>query len=277
MLDNVNFLVIGSQRCGTTWIHQLMVNLGIRLPVNKQTYFFDRNYKKGMDWYWNQFPPEDLSLSVGSPKIVGEIATGYCLPNAFNRMVQQFPNTKLILVVRDPIDRALSNFKKRKSEYGNLSFQKAILSDADLLERGMYGEMIDRMITNYDERNIKILFYEDLCSNPTEFARDIINFLEIDVSVSLLGSALPGRVNSSRFSGYAQFLKRIGLDPLVKYLRKKGIKRRIERLPIFSDRKPKDLRVALTAHQHDRLSQSNNLLLKNTGRSYEMERLYICE
>ena len=119
----MDFFIIGSQRCGTTWIHKLLEKCDINLPINKQTYFFDRNINLGLDWYQSQF-----SNSNGSIK-KGEVATGYCLPEAFSEMNKCFPNSKLILIVRDPIDRCYSNYVKRRDDYGSKSFAQVLNED----------------------------------------------------------------------------------------------------------------------------------------------------
>ncbi|MCZ6836347.1 MAG: hypothetical protein O7G85_11285, partial [Planctomycetota bacterium] len=71
--DRVSFLMVGCQRCGTTWIDAaLREHPEIYLPPQKQTYFFDRNYESGIDWYLSQYQEVQPCHQA-----VGEVATGY--------------------------------------------------------------------------------------------------------------------------------------------------------------------------------------------------------
>ena len=76
--EDITFLMVGCQRCGTTWVDAaLREHPEIYLPQQKQSYFFDRNYDRGMDWYLRNF--EGVNTEH---KAVGEVATGYSLPGA---------------------------------------------------------------------------------------------------------------------------------------------------------------------------------------------------
>ena len=103
----ITFFMIGCQRCGTSWIDAaLRDHPQVFLPKMKQSYFFDRNYKNGIDWYMERFKEIEPQQ-----KAVGEIATGYCLPEAIQDMAKHFPDVKLMMVMRNPVDRAYSNFQ----------------------------------------------------------------------------------------------------------------------------------------------------------------------
>ena len=153
----IDFFVIGSQRCGTTWIDEALRSTNeVLLPINKQTYYFDRNYSKGIDWYFGQY---DKSVTSGY-KLAGEVATGYCLDGAIDRLALSFPSAKLILVVREPVSRAYSNFKKRNIEYAGQSFEGAIENDEDLVARGLYGEMLVRIYKHFPLHQVQIVYFE---------------------------------------------------------------------------------------------------------------------
>lgn len=218
----MDFFILGSQRCGTTWIHELLKSKGVCLPTNKQTYFFDRNYHLGLDWYYSQF----AELTPEAKK--GEVATGYCLPDFFSRLNEHFPSAKLILVVRHPIDRAFSNYSKRKDEYGECSFVQAISQDEDLLTRSLYGEMLEHIHSCGRGDDLLILFYEDLVKNPSEFAAAIFEHLDIEINEST-DVSLPGVVNSSRYSDIARAMKAWRLSWLVRLLRRMKVKALVER------------------------------------------------
>jgi len=208
----VTFFMVGCQRCGTTWTDAaLREHPQVFLPSKKQSYFFDRNYDKGMDWFMERFK------GIESKQIaVGEIATGYCLPGSVPRMAKHFPNVKLLMVMRNPIDRAYSNYQSRKSECGWTSFEQAIESDVDLLERGQYADQIDALLEHYPREQLKLLLYDDLHEDDRSFLTSVLEFIgvESDVDSKLFGQ----RKNAAMFPKTRKVLHQFGLKPLTKLL-----------------------------------------------------------
>ena len=88
-----NFIVAGVQRCGTTWLDTaLRGHPEIFLPATKQSYFFDRTYERGIDWYWTRFDG-----AGPQHRAVGEVATGYSLPHAVPRLARHLPDIRLVM------------------------------------------------------------------------------------------------------------------------------------------------------------------------------------
>ncbi len=210
----VTFLMVGCQRCGTTWTAAaLRDHPQVYLPTKKQSYFFDRNYDKGIDWYLQKFSgvePEQVA--------VGEIATGYCLPEAVPLMAKHFPDIKLLMVMRNPIDRAYSNYQTRKIEEDWSTFEDAIESSPDILKRGEYIDQIDDLLKHYSREHILFMLYDDLHSNDQEFLHSILQFLGVDSSYE--SKMIGQRKNAAIFPKLRKVLRQLGLNPLVHLIRK---------------------------------------------------------
>jgi hypothetical protein len=213
----INFFMVGCQRCGTTWTAAaLRDHPEVYQPVKKQSYFFDRNYDKGIDWYLNFYTDVEPKH-----KAVGEIATGYCLPSAIPLMAKHFPNVKLMMVMRNPIDRAYSNYQTRRIEEGWSSFEDAIERDPEFLERGQYIDQIDVLLDYYDRDKILFLLYDDLSKDDRAYLTQILDFIGVD---SNRESKLFGqRKNAAIFPGLRKWLHNMGLDSLVHVVRKSFI------------------------------------------------------
>ncbi|MBC8523269.1 sulfotransferase domain-containing protein [PVC group bacterium] len=210
----ITFLMVGSQRCGTTWTAAaLSDHPEVYLPEKKQSYFFDRNYDKGIDWFMERF-----SGVESQHKAVGEIATGYCLIDAIPRMAKHFPDIKLLMVMRNPVDRAYSNFQTRQIESNWSSFEDAIESDPDILERGQYSDQIDELLKHYKPEQVLFLLYDDLYSDDRSFLKTILDFIGVDSSIEskLIGQ----RKNAAVFPNLRNILHKLGLDPVVRVFRK---------------------------------------------------------
>ncbi len=215
--SDITFLMVGCQRCGTTWTAAaLRDHPEVYQPVKKQSYFFDRHYDNGIDWYLNFF--KDVEPHH---KAVGEIATGYCLPESVPRMAKHFPDIKVLMVMRNPIDRAYSNYQTRKVEENWSSFEDALEKDSEFLARGQYIEQVEVLLEHYDNKNILFLLYDDLHDDDRAYLTKILDFIGVD---SQRESKLFGqRKNAAIFPRLRKWLHLMGLDSVVHMIRKSSI------------------------------------------------------
>lgn len=103
-----DFLIIGSQKAGTTSLyHALRLHPEVFVPEKKELNFFflEDEYARGLDYYARYFEPAPAGI-----KAVGEASPGYiCHPETPARIAAALPDAKLVLTVRNPIDRACRN------------------------------------------------------------------------------------------------------------------------------------------------------------------------
>jgi hypothetical protein len=109
------FLIIGVQKAGTTALHNyLSQHPSIRSPTTKEIHFFnsDLRYSKGIDYYHSKFPlTDDGSLFI-------DASGGYLISNiAYKRIYKYNPKIKMIVLLRDPVDRAYSAWNMYRSRY----------------------------------------------------------------------------------------------------------------------------------------------------------------
>jgi hypothetical protein len=207
--SDITFFMIGCQRCGTTWTDAaLRDHPQVYLPVKKQSYFFDRNYEKGIDWFMDRFDEVEEHHQA-----VGEIATGYCLLDSIPLMAKHFPNIKLLMVMRNPTDRAYSNFQTRQIDSNWASFEDAIESDPDLLERGQYIDQIDTLLKYYDREQILFLLYDDLHTNDRAYLSSVLEFIGVESNVE--SKMIGQRKNASLFPHLRMRLHQLGFKTIV--------------------------------------------------------------
>ena len=194
-----DFLIIGAQKAGTSAFYELLSQHPSVISRPGEIHFFDVQYELGPRWYRAQFPTWRKS-----GMIVGDKSPYYLYhPLAPVRAHSLIPKAKVIALLRNPIDRAYSqywmNLRKNQEE---LPFSDAVkvekerlagLEDAILatgitnpfsshrlhsyLARGCYLEQIKRWQTYYPPDQMKILLYEDLRDNPEAVMREILPFL----------------------------------------------------------------------------------------------------
>ena len=135
-----------------------------------------------------------LFQSVSGEKAIGEASTAYLYSTkAIERIKHYIPNVKVIAILRDPVERAYSNFlhlvRDGREPFSN--FRKALEEESNrrinswgwgwrYLDRGFYYSQLKEWFTNFSESQIKIYLYEDLCEDPAGLLTNICDFLDID-------------------------------------------------------------------------------------------------
>ncbi len=215
--SDITFLMIGCQRSGTTWTDAaLREHPEVYLPATKQSYFFDRNYHEGHEWYLSRFEEVD-----DRHKAVGEVATGYSTLEAIPRMAHDLPHVKLFMTMRHPIDRAHSYYISRRATHGWRSMEQALDERPDLLTRGEYIDQVEALLKHYPPERLLLLFYDDFSRDDRAYLRSILEFLDVDPNFE---SSQFGRMrNSAMFPRLRAALNRVGLRPVLRVVSRSPI------------------------------------------------------
>ena len=127
-----DFVIIGAHKSGTTSLYDFITqHPSIESASEKEPCYFSTKYKFGSLWYRSNFPTE-LSKYLLAKKdgkfYTGEATTSYLFhPSSAYRMKKMLPNIKLIVILRNPVDRAYSNYNYSvKYNKETLSFMKGI-------------------------------------------------------------------------------------------------------------------------------------------------------
>ncbi len=167
------FVIVGAQKSGTTTLaYWLRHHSKIALAAGVR--FFDLHYHRGMSWYASQLPE-----SPG--KKIGEVAPSYSYhAKAIERMAAHLPELRLVMVLRNPIDRAYSHYwHNRARGTESLSFEDALDAEPDRIsggdddrlrysyvDRGRYSEQVERILQFYPRASLGVLAFEDLAARP---------------------------------------------------------------------------------------------------------------
>lgn len=188
------FVGIGVQKCGTSWVHeQLAEHPEVFVPAGKELDFFFRD--RGLAWYEEQFAPAPAGARAGelSPNYFARLQV--CVP-----MKSLLPAARLFCVLRDPVERAHSQWKMAR-ERGNipagLAFIDAFRADLRFLRRqGDYAALLEVWSRYYPlGKQLLVLFHDDLRREPAAFMRRLCLFLGVDPDFRF--SQLEARVNAS--------------------------------------------------------------------------------
>jgi len=151
-----DFLIVGAQKCGTTSLkHNLNKHRDVYVPEycvansNQINFFdYDNEYSKGVDWYASLFK---------EGYVCGEKSVEYIMSDkAIRRIKKHVPEVKIILCVRNPVDRFISQLNMRKGGMRPISIDVA-LRDDEYIYRGMYFKQIKNLMKYFNREQIHIM------------------------------------------------------------------------------------------------------------------------
>lgn len=193
-------LIIGAMKSGTTslnaWLRQ---HPQVLFPCRKELHYFDQNSNRSVGWYRSHFP---LLRQLQKP------AGGFCTleatpaylyrPEVPQRMHALLPEARLIAILRNPVQRAISHYDHRHRHKRELrSLEEALTAphgvdglgnkvpDNLYKHRGHYAEQIARVLSCYPREQLLVLRSEDLFADPDAAYRRVLEFLQIDSSHAL--------------------------------------------------------------------------------------------
>jgi hypothetical protein len=198
-----DFIIIGAQKSGTSSLYRYLEgHPELKLSYRKQMHFFDQFYRKGINWYRAGFPLEAFNRTTKT----GEATPFYIFhPYAAERMHRHLSEVKLIVMLRNPIDRAHSHYQMKKDQGWETaaSFEAALeleqtriepelekmLEDPDYyskvyrnfsyLARGRYYEQLQRWMKYYKRDQLLILNSDDFFADPQSVLNEVCTFIGI--------------------------------------------------------------------------------------------------
>jgi len=187
-----DFICVGPGRTGTTWLHAaLSGQVGLPLRV-KETRFWGQYYYKGIEWYADHFRHCDPTLPAG------ETCPYFATPGARERIARHIPKCKIIVTLREPVDRSYSQYRTLcKMGLIHGSFEEA-LKHPRIAETNRYAFHVSEWIRLFGA-NVKVLLFDDLRRDPQSFLDQVCDFIGI-ARIRLEGKRIrTGDINSDRY------------------------------------------------------------------------------
>jgi hypothetical protein len=183
-------LVIGAQKAGTTSLFNYLVqHPQVRAPFVKEIHYFDLHYAEGDSWYRSRFP---LTRSLDGGALTLDASPYYLVhPQVPARAARLLPGVKLVVLLRNPVDRALSHYQHEvRGRRESLSFAEAIEAEGERLAgeearlaadptyysynhhrysyllRGRYVEQLQRWVEHFPRSQLLVVQSEWLFRDP---------------------------------------------------------------------------------------------------------------
>lgn len=171
-------IYIGADKCGSSTLAAVFEqHPQVSLAESKDSYYFDRNYSRGFDWYAKQFH----CGSMGAANLSLEICHDYMFSElALMRIARDIPQVKLVVFLRDPVERAWSAYRYwQKFAIRSTSFWEAVDRLPTIVTNGYYHRWLDLVFDWFDETEVHVAFAEDLFKEQQETLIRLFRFLEI--------------------------------------------------------------------------------------------------
>jgi hypothetical protein len=194
-------LIIGAQRSGTTSLFQYLArHPDVLPPLGKEIHYFDFHYARGITWYRGRFP---YSYRLRRGALTLDASPYYLMhPLVPGRAAQLLPEVKLIALLRNPVDRALSHYQHEvRDGRESLSFAEAIDRESERLageeerlrsdpdyysyahhrfsytRRGLYLDQLRRWVEHFPRSRLLVLQSEWLFRDPAAATAAVQQFL----------------------------------------------------------------------------------------------------
>ena len=222
-----DFVILGGQRCGTSSMYKYLGRHPQIAPsLRKETEYFTIDYDKGESWYRAHFPLRSRRRTaqlMGKRLVSFEATPDYLFdPRAPQRLAELLPDAKLVIMLRDPVERAFSHYHHNvRLGLEDLSFRDAIEAEGDriapdiaamydnpldrvvsyrrysYLSRGHYGEQITRWFDLFDRDRFLFIIAEDFFEHPGDSLHSLEEFVGVEtwsppdfVNYSYTGNAI---------------------------------------------------------------------------------------
>ena len=205
-----DFIIIGAQKSGTTSLYNFVIkHPAIALVTKKELHYFSVHYARGELWYRSNFPT-NLSRYIFYKKTNQKLHSGEASPLYLfypmvpGRMKEALPDVKLIVILRNPSDRAYSHYHHSlRKNMEPMSFEKAVeleeercagereqlIQDPNFipkhyrahsyLARGVYADQLENWFKYYDRKQFLILATEDFRKNSQRTLDQVFDFLGV--------------------------------------------------------------------------------------------------
>jgi Sulfotransferase domain len=192
-----DFIIGGAPRSGTTWLYELLdrhPDVYMAKPLKPEPKFFLRDdlYAKGLSHY-----SQAWFAGAGDDEVAGEKSTDYLeSAAAAARIARDLPRVKLVFILREPVDRAYSNYLWTKMNgLETESFETAIRLEAQrerelperlrftrpysYFSRGLYADLLAPYFKTFPRAQLLVVRYEDITERPAALAESLHRFLGV--------------------------------------------------------------------------------------------------
>lgn len=262
-----NLFIVGAAKCGTTSLHNyLALHPEVSMAEPKEPQLFSSAR-------WKERLPAYADMLDAAAPVRGESSTTYTrwplIQHVPERVAARCPGAKLIYVVRDPIERIVSDYAQQYAQLRELRTLRGALWDLDqpgnfYVTQSRYATQLERWLEHFPRERVLVLAQEDLREDRVRTVREALEFLEVDPSVPAgVEAEFNTNAEKERLTPAAARLW-FTATPLIRRLPRR-VERALLRSPLFPVEKvgkpvlDEELRDALAAELRDEAARFREL------------------
>lgn len=174
----LHFVCVGPQRTASSWLDRaLRSHPGIALPAHvKETFYFDRYYDRGLNWYASFFD------YASADQVCGEVGSTYFeSKRAVQRIQSHSADARIIVMVRNPLSRTFSSFRHEYSKgRAREDFFAAIREQPRIVGAGRYAALCAEWEAVYGREGVLYVVQEDIEADPQGQIDRVFRFLGVE-------------------------------------------------------------------------------------------------
>ena len=190
------FVHIGPGKTGSTWLHEVLsLHPDVYLTPAKDLYFFSRYYGRGIDWYRAQFAAAPREV-----RVIGEVCPDYLLSRDAAPRIREVlgPDVKLMVTLRDPVERAFSSYLyAAKHGLAEPTFRATLDAQPEIIQEGRYATQLRHYVDAVGTASIRVGIFDDFTSNPQAFLDGTTEWLGV-APMALSDEQLAAQLPASR-------------------------------------------------------------------------------
>ena len=200
------FIGIGAPRAGSTWLYQVLrSHPEIYMPHRrKEIMFFDHHFDRGLQWYQGFFPK---LAEAEHYRAIGEVSPWYMVHQETAPRIQRtLNNCRLLVILRNPIDRTYSRYKNLVLEHGEKrSFSVFVREDQRAVDVSCYDRHIEYFRRFFAADRFKYIIFERATRNPVRSLATVADFLGLTHGFEQIGIRMFENPNPSQVTRFPRF------------------------------------------------------------------------
>jgi hypothetical protein len=202
--------VVGASKSGTSWLSEIFSrHKSLFVPKKKEIHYFNKegigksnipnpNYAKDINWYHSHFQGSNGRLCI-------DLSPLYLLSSEKN--IYHYNNdAKIIILLRDPSSRSISDFKYRIQKgwlSKNCSFEEAIKKYPEIIDHSLYFNNLLRYVETFGRENVLVILFDEIKEHPKNALKKCSNFLNINDFKDINANK---RINVTRYPKYQSII-----------------------------------------------------------------------
>ena len=192
----VDFFIVGAPKAGTTSLYKyLNQHQDVVMSSVKEPNYFSNEELESQDLYYasknitDEKDYHSLFQANGEKKKLGEASVSYLFyPKVSKRIFTYNKDAKIIIILRNPVDRAYSHYKMDfRLGFVKRDFEDLVLNNnkegslfyQQYIDLGLYHQQVKSYIDEFGSTNVCVMFYEDLKKDRATFVNNIFSFLNL--------------------------------------------------------------------------------------------------